>query len=65
MFCVASQDDELVALINFIVLRSMNRRQTLKISLVLFGTNCSFKCQNTLSLKTGVLIKVSEMRRLH
>ena len=35
------------------------------ISPVLYGTNLSFKRQNTISLKTGVLIKVSEMRRLH
>ena len=31
---------------------------------VLFDINRSFKRQNTISLKTGVLIKVSEMRRL-
>ena len=35
------------------------------ISPVLYGTNRSFKRQNTISLKTGVLFKVSEMRRLH
>jgi len=35
------------------------------ISLVLYDTNRSFKRQNTVSLKTGVFIKVSEMRRLH
>ena len=34
------------------------------ISPVLYGTNRSFKRQNTISLKTGVLSKFSEMRRL-
>ena len=32
---------------------------------VLYGKNRSFKGQNTISLKTGVFIKVSEMLRLH
>ena len=34
-------------------------------SLVLHGKNRSFKRQNTISLKTGISIKVSEMLRLH
>ena len=35
-----------------------------KISPVLFDINRSFKHQNTISLKTGIFIKVSEMRPL-
>ena len=38
-------------------------RQTCKISPVLLDINRSFKLQNTISLKTGVLIKVFEMHR--
>lgn len=35
------------------------------ISPVLFGINRSFKRLDTISLKAGVFIRVSEMRRLH
>ena len=38
--------------------------QMFKISPVLFDINRSFKRQNTISLKTGVSITVSEMHRL-
>ena len=46
-----------------IVVRSV-KANTKNISVVC-GINHSFKCQNTISLKTGVSNKVHVMRRLH